>query len=259
MSPETLLITGASSDLGLALLRRVGRLADPPLVLAHHHQGLARIEEAAAALAAPGQVVPVTADFADAASVVAMAERIAAAHGAPTQIVHLAGLKLVYERFSKFDWGHFERDLAVQLRSAVVLLQRFLPAMARRAAQKDAAGASPRPAKVVFVLSSVTRGLPPKFLSMYTVVKHAQLGLMKALASEYAGANVTVNAVSPSMVATRFLDNLPEVAVQMVASQSPRGRHATPEEVVGAIAFLLSPDADYVSGAEIPVTAASTA
>jgi 3-oxoacyl-[acyl-carrier protein] reductase len=259
MSRETLLITGASSDIGLALLRRIGSLPDPPLVLAHHHQGRSRIEEAAATLPAPAQVVPVTADFTDADAVAALAERIVADHGVPTQVVHLAGLKLVYERFPKFDRTHFERDLTVQFRSAVVLLQRFLPVMAKRASQRDPAGAAARPAKIVFVLSSVTRGLPPKFLSMYTVVKHAQLGLMKALASEYAGANVTVNAVSPSMVATRFLEDLPEVAVQLAASQSPRGRHATPNEVVGAIAFLLSPDADYISGAEIPITAAATA
>jgi 3-oxoacyl-[acyl-carrier protein] reductase len=112
-------------------------------------------------------------------------------------------------------------------------------------------------ARVVFVLSSVTRGLPPKFMSMYTVVKYAQLGLMKSLASEYAGTNVTVNAVSPSMIATQFLSRLPELAVQQAAAGSPRGRHATPEEVVGAIAFLLSPDAGYLSGAEIPITAGS--
>ena len=258
MSREILLVTGASSDLGLALLRRVARGAEPPLVLAHHHDGLARVEAVAAELGAGGAIVPMAADFSNPDSVAALAQRIEAEHGAPTQIVHLAGLKLLYERFPKFDWNHFERDLTVQLRAAVILLQRLLPAMAKRASKKDADGALPRSAKVVFVLSSVTRGLPPKFLSMYTVVKHAQLGLMKALASEYASANVTVNAVSPSMVATRFLDNLPEVAVQVAASQSPRGRHATPEEVVGAIAFLLSPDAAYISGAEIPVTAAST-
>ncbi len=167
--------------------------------------------------------------------------------GPPARSCHLPGLALVYERFPKFKWDHFERDLHVQVQSAVVLLQRFLPRMAKM----------PR-ARVVFVLSSVTRGVPPKFLSMYTVLKHAQLGLMKALASEYAATHVTVNAVSPSMIETRFLKSLPEVAVRMAAAQSPLGRNATPEDVVGAMAFLLSPASDYINGAEIPITAGST-
>ena len=176
-----------------------------------------------------------------------MAGRIEAEHGVPSQVVHLPGLKLVYERFPKFKWEHFQRDLEVQVHSAVTLLQRFLPRMARM----------PR-ARVVFVLSSVTRGVPPKFLSMYTVLKHAQLGLMKALASEYSGTHVTVNAVSPSMIETRFLENLPEVAVQLAAQASPLGRNATTDDVIGAIAFLLSTESDYISGAEIPITAGST-
>jgi 3-oxoacyl-[acyl-carrier protein] reductase len=244
---DVLLLTGASSDLGLALVRRLLARPEPPLVLAHVSSGGERVQALRDELHTD-LLQTVQADFTSADAVAAMADRIAAEHGAPSQVVHLPGLKLRYERFPKFDWDHFQRDLAVQLQSAIVLLQRFLPKMAKM----------PR-ARVVFVLSSVTRGLPPKFMSMYTIVKHAQLGLMKALAAEYAGTGVTVNAVSPSMVATRFLESLPEVAVQMAASSSPRGRHATPDEVVGAIAFLLSPEADYVSGAELPVTAAGTA
>lgn len=173
--------------------------------------------------------------------------RIEAEHGVPGQVVHLPGLKLVYERFPKFNWEHFHRNLQIQLEAAVVLLQRFLPRMAKAPGSR-----------VVFVLSSVTRGVPPKFLSMYTVLKYAQLGLMRALASEYAGTGVTVNAISPSMIETRFLENLPEIAVKMAAQSSPLGRNAVPADVVGALAFLLSPDSGYISGVEIPITAGST-
>lgn len=246
MPREILLVTGASSDLGLALIRKLAARPDPPLVLAHCHSGKERIlalqDEIGKDLA-----VPVEADFSSEESVIALAERVIEEHGAPTQVVHLPGLKLVYQRFSKIDWRHLQRDLDVQVKSAVLVLQRLLPRMAKL----------PR-ARVVFVLSSVTRGVPPKFLSMYTVVKYAQLGLMRALASEYAGTSVTVNAVSPSMIETRFLAELPELAVQMAAAGSPLKRNATPADVVGAIGFLLSPEADYMTGVEIPITAGST-
>lgn len=246
MPRDVVLVTGASSDLGLALIRRLVSRPQPPLVLAHHHAGLERVEALRRELGAD-HLRPIAADFTSAASVVAMAERVEAEHGVPAQLVHLPALKLVQERFPKMTWEHFQQDLEVQIHSAVLLLQRFLPRMAKLPG-----------ARVVFVLSSVTRGVPPKFLSMYTVIKHAQLGLMKALASEYSGTKVTVNAVSPGMVATRFLENLPEIAVQIAAKQTPLGRHATTDDVTGAIAFLLSPDASYISGAEIPITAGQT-
>jgi NAD(P)-dependent dehydrogenase (short-subunit alcohol dehydrogenase family) len=60
------------------------------------------------------------------------------------------------------------------------------------------------------------------------------------------------------MIDTRFLAQVPEVAVRMAAANSPRGRNAAVDDVIGAIAFLLSPESDWVSGAEIPVTAGGT-
>jgi 3-oxoacyl-[acyl-carrier protein] reductase len=244
MSRDVLLITGASSDLGLALIRRLCDGPTPPLVLAHVNAGLERVQGLGFG---PDVVRPVVADLSDGDAVLALADEIMSAHGVPSQVVHLPGLPLVYERFTKFKWDHFQRDLDIQVKSAVLLLTRLLPKMAKL----------PR-AKIAFVLSSVTRDLPPKYLAMYTVVKHAQLGLMKALASEYAGTKVTVNAVSPSMIDTRFIRNLPEVAVNMAAESSPHKRHASVADVVGAIAFLLSPDSDYMTGVELPLTAGST-
>jgi 3-oxoacyl-[acyl-carrier protein] reductase len=77
---------------------------------------------------------------------------------------------------------------------------------------------------------------------------------MRALASEYAGTGVSVNAISPGMVETRFLDNVPDVAKQMAAAANPRGRNATPDDVVGAMMFLLSSKVNYITGIELPVT-----
>lgn len=194
-------------------------------------------------IGAGDRLVPLVCDFLSEADVQALAERVLREFGTPTGVVHLPGLKLVYERFTKFNWAHFESDLAVQLRSAVVLLRRFLPGMAKVPG-----------ARVVFLLSSVTRGTPPKYLSMYNVVKFAQLGLMRSLASEYGGSGLTINAVSAGMVETQFLSNVPDIVREMGAAASPKGRIATPAEVASAIQFLLSPAASYIHGAELPVT-----
>jgi 3-oxoacyl-[acyl-carrier protein] reductase len=242
MSKEILLVTGASSDIGLALIRRVVSTRKDCVVLAHHHASGERLEELRKTLGTDS-IFPVQADFSSGASTLVMAEQVMREFGAPSQIVHLPGLKLVYERFTKFNWEHFEADLNIQVRSAVILLKRFLPAMAKL----------PN-AKVVFVLSSVTREVPPKFLSMYGIVKQAQLGLMRALASEYGETGLRVNAVSPGMVDTRFLDNVPDMIKQMGAASSPGGRNAQPEDVVNVVEFLLSAECGNVNGIELPVT-----
>jgi len=238
MSRELVFVAGGSSDIGGALIRRLLSAGDAQIV-AHHNAGADRIEK-------NERVQTLEADLASTDAAVALADRLLSDIGVPDHVVYLAGLKLRYERFTKFSFEHFDRDFDIQVRAAVALMRRLLPHMAKK----------PR-AKVVFVLSSVTRGAPPKFISMYTIVKHAQLGLMRALASEYAATGITINAVSPAMVETRFLDEIPAVAKEMSVAVAPRGRIATPDDVVGAILFLLSRDSDFVTGIELPVTGGS--
>jgi len=240
MSREVVVIAGASSDIGIALIRRLLTTGDA-LIVAHSHAGGERFEELKAQ-DPNGRINAVSADFGSIESVDRLAEEIVQRFGPPSHLVYLPGLKLRYERFTKFDLEHFDRDLTIQVRAATALLKPLLPRMAKL----------PR-AKIVFVLSSVTRGAPPKFMSMYAVVKQAQLGLMRALASEYAATGLTINAVSPAMVETRFLDEIPGIAKEMSAAATPRGRLATPEDVVGAILFLLSRDSDFITGIELPV------
>lgn len=245
MANEFVLITGASSDIGCALARRLLDSTNPPTILAHAYQSASRLQDLRAEF---GDLIhPLMADLSQPAEVSAMADEIASRFGVPAKIVHLPALRLTYDRLTKFNWERFQQDLAIQVQSALILLQRFAPKMSKLPS-----------AKVVFVSSSVTHGIPPKFMSMYTVAKYAQLGLMRAAAAEYAGTNLTINAISPSMIETRFLGDIAEVAVQMSAAANPRGRNATPQDILGAIEFLLSPASDYMTGVDLPLTAGST-
>ena len=131
----------------------------------------------------------------------------------------------------------------IELRSIVMVLSKFLPLMA-----KDGVG------KIVFVLSSVCSGVLPKALAHYTTTKYALLGLMKALAAEYADKHVSINAVSPSMTDTAFLSELPAKLVELSAAAHPLKRNASTKDIAPVIKFLLSPAADYICGANIPVT-----
>jgi 3-oxoacyl-[acyl-carrier protein] reductase len=242
---EALLIAGSSSDIGIALIRRMASRPDAPIILAHFHSGSDRLQELAAAPGSKLHLLP--ADFSSQTAVESLAETVLRDFGAPTGLVYLPGLPLRFERLHKVDLARLDRDMSVQLRAAIVLLQRLCPAMAKLPS-----------ARLVFVLSSVTRGVPPKHMSAYSIVKHAQLGLMRALASDYAATPLRVNAITPSMTETRYLDEIPELARQMAAAANPLGRNARPDEVAAAIEFLLSQDSGFITGIELPVCGGST-
>jgi 3-oxoacyl-[acyl-carrier protein] reductase len=244
MDKRPILITGASSEIGRALIARQCSRGDSPVILAHCFRGCDALAEAA------GNVLALPADFRDPAAAVALARRIVAEHGVPGRIVHLPAVRLKYERFAQLDAERMAEDFVIQVRSITELLRVFLPQL-RRPAGKPADG-QPN-AKIVFVLSSVTAGVPPKYMAGYLIVKYALLGLMRALAAEYGSAGCNVNGISPSMMETQFLRDIPAKAVEMAAAAHPMGRNATPADVVPLIEYLLSPDSDYVNGVNIPV------
>ncbi len=248
MSDNSILITGASSDIGEALVKRLSANNAARSLICHYSTGQERIETLRRELGPA--IVPVQGDLSSSASTDAFIEALRDANLHPYSLVHLPAGKLRYERFSKQSRSLFERDWQVQLGSLIAILQYCL------AGQKRLADHGSR-RRVVVALSSVTLGIPPKYLSMYTVIKHAQLGLVRSLAAEYGDLGVSVNAVSPSMVDTQLLSEVPRQIVEMSQAQNPAGRNATVDDVAAVIEFLLSEQAAFINGANIPVTGGS--
>jgi 3-oxoacyl-[acyl-carrier protein] reductase len=140
-----------------------------------------------------------------------------------------------------------QRDLSVQFKSAFAIAQAILPAMVKR-----------RMGRIVFVLSSVTLNVPPKFLAHYVSSKYATLGLMKAMAAEYVDKNITVNAVSPSLMDTPLLSEIPRQIIELNAENHPLKRNATVADAVPLIQLLLTEKAGFMTGLNIPVAGGTT-
>jgi len=108
--------------------------------------------------------------------------------------------------------------------------------------------------KIVFIASmlSFQGGIT---VPGYTASKSAVAGLTKALANEWAGAGVNVNAVAPGYVATDNTQALQDDPIrrEQITARIPAGRWAEPEDIAGAIVFLSSSAADYVHGVVLPV------
>jgi len=87
----------------------------------------------------------------------------------------------------------------------------------------------------------------------YAAAKAGVAGMTRALARELGSRHITVNCVAPGFIATDMTDALPEPQKNALLQQIPLGRLGTPEEIAHAVAFLASPQAAYVTGAELHV------
>ena len=87
----------------------------------------------------------------------------------------------------------------------------------------------------------------------YAASKAGILGLTKSLAKELGSRNICVNAVSPGFIKTDMTSSVSDEARETVRNQIPLSRFGTPEDVAGVVAFLVSEEADYITGQVIRV------
>lgn len=235
-------ILGATSDIGMAYMREINKTGEKSTVIAVHFGGKEELEKL------NQELENVTMDFiqCDLSNKEDISKAIAyirEKYNTPTHFLHLAARKFEYVKFSKFNWENVLLDLEIQVHSFAEFMKAFLPELAKQ-----------KQGKVVAMLSSVTKGVPPKYLSSYTLTKYALMGLINSLVAEYKEKGININAVSPTMVETRFLENIDERLVEMTAANSGMKRNVKIEEVVGAIRYLMADEADYVNGVNLPMT-----
>lgn len=236
---KILFVTGASSDLGQALILQIADQYD--MIVAHYGHSHDAID--ALAQKFPGKIQKVKADLADPQEVQEMIDGMTEKQWLPDHIVHLAAPKTTNERFHKMDPVRLDQAYEVSVRSIFHILQSFMPHMSKQ-----------KYGRVVLMLTSYCLGVPPKYQSAYVTSKYALLGLMKALATEYDSKGITVNGISPEMIDTKFLSDLPDLIVEENAAKSPLKRNLQVEDVVPMIAYLLSDQAEAITGQNIAIT-----
>jgi 3-oxoacyl-[acyl-carrier protein] reductase len=87
----------------------------------------------------------------------------------------------------------------------------------------------------------------------YCAAKAGVAGMTRSLARELGSRNITVNCVAPGFIATDMTHALTEDQRQAMLATIPLGRAGTPEDVAGAVGFLVSPAAAYVTGTTVHV------
>jgi 3-oxoacyl-[acyl-carrier protein] reductase len=102
-------------------------------------------------------------------------------------------------------------------------------------------------------ISSVIGRMGNRGQANYAASKAGIIGLTQTLAKEFADKGVTVNAVAPGFIGTDMLKSVPAKIMEKILAQIPMGRLGKPEEIASAVAYLVSPEAGYITGQVIDI------
>jgi glucose 1-dehydrogenase/3-oxoacyl-[acyl-carrier protein] reductase len=244
-SGRTAFVTGAGSGIGRATARR---LAAEGAAVAVVDVRLGAAEETVAAIAEEdGRAAAFAADVRERSQVEAARDGALAAFGSIRYLVNNAGLV----RMSTFDdLPEEEWDLVLDtnLKGMYLVTQAVSPAIA-----EAGGGAIVNLSTIESEVVVSSQGHPQVH---YNASKGGVRMLTKALAVELADRGIRVNAVAPGPIATSFIpggDLRSEEAWAFMAPRMLVPRVGEPEDVASAISFLLSDDASFITGAQLPV------
>lgn len=221
---RTILITGASRGIGLALANRAHQDG-------HKVVGLAR--------SAPNGSFPgafYCADLGDASGTSTVLKQICAEHQIDA-VVNNAGLT-TSSTLEETSVDELDRILAVNVRAPLQVVQACLPSMIR-----SGRGA------IVNISSRAALGMPRR--SAYSAAKSGLVGYTRTWALELGKHGITVNAVAPGPIETELYRNnnpMSQEEQQALVGRIPVRRLGRPEDIAGTVAFFLSDDARFVTG-----------
>src|SRR5207302_7032817 len=227
------LVTGAWQGIGHACALALAREGATVAVAARNQQ---RLDELVAQIAAAGgKASAFVIDVADEEQVKSGIKSALAQFGKIDILVNNAGItrdQLVM-RMKRSDW---DAVLNTNLTSAYLCIQQVIGSMLKQ-----------RWGRIINV-TSVFGQMGQAGQVNYAASKAGLIGLTMAMAREVASRNITCNAVAPGFIETAMTANLGDEFKQNAMKMIPLGRIGTPEDVAGAVAFLASDEASYVTG-----------
>lgn len=229
---ETILVTGSSRGIGRAIALRLARSGYDLVVHCRSRRDEAEaVREEIHALGRKARILQF--DIADRAACRAQLEADIEQHGAYYGVVCNAGLTRdgAFPALTDDDW---DQVLRTNLDGFYNVLQPLTMPMIRRR----------QPGRIVCI-TSVSGMIGNRGQVNYSASKAGVIGAAKALAVELGKRRITVNCVAPGLIDTEMLDD--DLPIEDMLKMIPAQRMGTPEEVAGAVNFLMSEEASYIT------------
>lgn len=243
VSGKFVIVTGAAGGIGAALTRRF--LAEGASVCAVDREEEA-LETLALELGSPPALLTIEADISSEESCGMMAAQIGEAWGVVDVLVNNAGW-FPFSEFEGITYAVWRSVMAVNLDGPFLMIQAILPLL-----KKSRAG------RIVNMGSGSVFVGPPNQVH-YVSAKAGILGLTRSLANALGQYDITVNIVAPGLTATPALvAALPAAVIDTETQSRALKRRETAEDLVGAVLFLASEDAAFITGQTINVDGGSS-
>ncbi len=232
-------VTGGMGGIGSAICRRLG--AAGHTIVAGCLPGYEKKEEWLDAMRGEGlRVHAAEGDVSEYESCAAMFYNVRAVVGGIDILVNNAGITRdsIFKRMTERDWNMV---ISTNLNSVFNVTRQVIDAMVEKGWGR------------IVNISSVNAMKGQFGQTNYSAAKAGMAGFSKALAQEVVKKGVTVNTVSPGYVETDMVMAIRADVREQIVASIPMGRLAKPEEIAAVVAFLVSEEAGYITGANISV------
>lgn len=243
---KSALVTGGSRGIGAAIARRLAAAGYDVAINCRRSKDEAETVVAALRQGDTRSGVYL-ADVSDPKEVAGMISAVEADFGRLDTIVHGASPPISIASAIEVGYAEVEALFRAYVGGALALATAAVPGMRERGF-----------GRFVFLGTSLLFGLPPTGQAAYLAAKSALWGFVRSLAAELGPYGITANMVSPGALSTEFARHVSVRSKEIIARTSPMRRLGSVEDTANLVAFLVSEEASYINGVNIPLVGGPT-